>query len=68
MRRIIVRMSRKAAEDLGVCIGAELVHGDRIGRVVDLSSHPQDVLVELEVDGPAAMTGIPGEPPEADDA
>jgi hypothetical protein len=65
MRRIVVRMSSKAAEDLGVHLGAELVHGDRTGRVVALSNHPRYVAVELEIDGPAALTGIPGEPPDA---
>lgn len=68
MRRIVVRMSRRAVMDLRLEEGGDFAHGDRIGRVVGMKLAGPDILVEVEVDGPVALTGVPGEPPVADDA
>lgn len=61
-------MSRQAAHDLALREGHPFVQNGREGRVVKLTSTELDVFVEVEVDGPPALTGVPGEPPGADDA
>ncbi len=70
MRRIVLSMSRQAAMDLDLHEGKELTHAGRSGRVVGMSLTDDNVVIELEVGGRVALTGVPGEPPdaEADDA
>jgi membrane protein implicated in regulation of membrane protease activity len=70
VRRIIVRMSAKGAQDLDLRADRMMSLLGRTGRVVGVITEGEgEVLVEFEVDDrPAALTGVPGEPPgEVDD-